>query len=71
VTWHRYILTSLPSIFHVIIKVMTYRSERKQEAARMGWDRKLQLQIFHLCIFHCSYEDAMHKDEADLPDLAC
>jgi len=35
----------------------------------MGWGRKLQ--VFHLHILHSSYEDAMHKDEVDLPDLTC
>ena len=48
---------------------MIYRSETKQEATGMGWDRKLQ--VFHLHILHCFYEDAMHKDEVDLPDLTC
>jgi len=53
------------------MNTMTYMSEIKQDATGMGWVRKLQLQVFHLHILHCSYEDAMHKDGVDLPDLTC
>lgn len=53
------------------MNTMTYRSEIKQEATGMRWDRKLQLYVVHLHNLHYSYEDAVHKDEVDLPDLTC